>query len=993
MRWSLLLEEYAYTPKYKKGTINSNADGLSRAFAVVETLSSDQFIAQQAQDSFCNRVKNTPKYCNTGDGVLAKHTRQGLRIVVPSSLRLKVLALNHSTPQGGHCGHRKTYQATSSKYFWPGMAKDVASFVRRCPQCALVKDHGRVKPPMGKFNDPKQAFEAISIDIVGPLPPTPDGFKYILTVIDQFSRFVQFYALKTQTAEEIAQKLVAHFCRFGTSKRLLSDQGRNLTSELVRHLCEFFQVDKVQTTAYHPAGNGRCERVHRTMARLLAHLVNDNQTDWEAKLPLAELVINSHVNETTTYPPFTVVFGRDMPTPARDDLTLSPSIEPYALQVEELRETLKQLFVTFQCNFQDVDVKVCASIMKEVQLVMNRLNVKMMDTENIVRAKAVVWLEPGLSKGMSMKYLSGETPWEFCLTYRNNIEFARAMDSARIDFDAKRLKPLQSPPTIGRFILVHQKKLFRGVIMKVTPSGEKMSVLDVDTHELSFVRAAEAYELPAKIAAFPAQTLRCCVNTSDAYLEKMWCKELRTAFKSWLDSNLLTVNVLQKLQVVTPPQVLIKLYIFNEESEQEVDLTYWINETVIAGMKKAVNLKEDILAVLEELDPFGSANELCQPTETTEVQEQQQEKIIAETVDEFVDPATKVSSWLSDCAQSSKTPERNRNGLVNKAIPQFEEPKFITASRSHKSSLDGNSMYKNPPSGQHSESGLQMSPDAPEFVPSRVARVVISGGNEDDDLQDLVADLSLEYQPKDDKRICRMFLEEGKCRRVHCKKEHVQRTNKWTDDSAEVCQEPFNHLDLPAEGTETYVKVEHVVSGHIFYITLNECYSSDEETSETLHEDLNAKTNATSPHPLLESLPIMGEYVLAMGIQRSLGPGKKWLRAEVKAVLDENTVEVFFVDFGNTEVVKTRDLRQIRPQFMHLPFQAVQTNLAFVVPKHDISRDAKRKLEQMIKGKELKAQIIRRDFANLELDVLLFDDDGITVNSKMIDLGFCTGSS
>ncbi|CAB0016930.1 unnamed protein product [Nesidiocoris tenuis] len=344
MRWSLLLEEYAYTPKYKKGTINSNADGLSRAFAVVETLSSDQFIAQQAQDSFCNRVKNTPKYCNTGDGVLAKHTRQGLRIVVPSSLRLKVLALNHSTPQGGHCGHRKTYQAASSKYFWPGMAKDVASFVRRCPQCALVKDHGRVKPPMGKFNDPKQAFEAISIDIVGPLPPTPDGFKYILTVIDQFSRFVQFYALKTQTAEEIAQKLVAHFCRFGTSKRLLSDQGRNLTSELVRHLCEFFQVDKVQTTAYHPAGNGRCERVHRTMARLLAHFVNDNQTDWEAKLPLAELVINSHVNETTTYPPFTVVFGRDMPTPARDDLTLSPSIEPYALQVEELRETLKQLW-------------------------------------------------------------------------------------------------------------------------------------------------------------------------------------------------------------------------------------------------------------------------------------------------------------------------------------------------------------------------------------------------------------------------------------------------------------------------------------------------------------------------------------------------------------------------------------------------------------------------------------------------------------------------
>uniref|UniRef100_A0A146MG21 RNA-directed DNA polymerase n=3 Tax=Lygus hesperus TaxID=30085 RepID=A0A146MG21_LYGHE len=343
MRWSLMLEEYAYTPRYKTGKTNTNADGLSRAYTV-QVLERDELVAEQAKDSYCIQVEQQTNFTYTADGILAKRTEKGLRLVIPPPLRTRVLQLSHAAPQGGHCGQRKTLQAVKSKYYWPDMTTDVISFVRACPQCALLYDHGRTKPPLGQFYEPRETFEAISVDVVGPLPPTKEGHKYILTIIDQFSRYVQFYPMRSQTAEEVAHNLVRHMARFGTSKRMLSDQGKNFTSELIRHLCEFFQVDKLQTTAYHPAGNGRCERVHRTMGKILAHFVNDTQTDWDLKLPLAELVVNSHCNETTTYPPFTVVFGKDMPLPARDDLTLQPSIEPYALHVEDLRATLLELW-------------------------------------------------------------------------------------------------------------------------------------------------------------------------------------------------------------------------------------------------------------------------------------------------------------------------------------------------------------------------------------------------------------------------------------------------------------------------------------------------------------------------------------------------------------------------------------------------------------------------------------------------------------------------
>ena len=57
----------------------------------------------------------------------------------------------------------------------------------------------------------------IAIDLVSYLSvPSTQGFKYVLTIIDQATRFVRFIAIKTKNAARVAQKLLEEWvCCFG----------------------------------------------------------------------------------------------------------------------------------------------------------------------------------------------------------------------------------------------------------------------------------------------------------------------------------------------------------------------------------------------------------------------------------------------------------------------------------------------------------------------------------------------------------------------------------------------------------------------------------------------------------------------------------------------------------------------------------------------------------------------------------------------------------
>ena len=100
------------------------------------------------------------------------------------------------------------------------------------------------------------SWETVGIDLVGPLPVTNDGYRWLLTIVDQFSRWPMAIPLRGRTTSEIAIALHDNLItQHGPPVTILSDRGRELISKAMQHLCQFWGVRKVATGGYNPTGN------------------------------------------------------------------------------------------------------------------------------------------------------------------------------------------------------------------------------------------------------------------------------------------------------------------------------------------------------------------------------------------------------------------------------------------------------------------------------------------------------------------------------------------------------------------------------------------------------------------------------------------------------------------------------------------------------------------------------------------------------------------
>ena len=92
-------------------------------------------------------------------------------------------------------------------------------------------------------------MERIALDILGPLPESKNGNRYILVMCDLFTKWTEAYPLPDQEAQTVAKAFVDCFVsRFGTPLQLHSDQGTNFQSKLFHELCDLLHIKKTRTT-------------------------------------------------------------------------------------------------------------------------------------------------------------------------------------------------------------------------------------------------------------------------------------------------------------------------------------------------------------------------------------------------------------------------------------------------------------------------------------------------------------------------------------------------------------------------------------------------------------------------------------------------------------------------------------------------------------------------------------------------------------------------
>ena len=123
-----------------------------------------------------------------------------------------------------------------------------------------------------------KSFHSHQNTVTAPRAPGPKvwissrrpGFKYLFTIIDRFSRWVEVVPVTDISADTCIQALMhGWISRYGVPGDIVADRGAQFTSSLWRRLSELFGIKCSNTTAYHPQANGMIERVHRQLKAAL----------------------------------------------------------------------------------------------------------------------------------------------------------------------------------------------------------------------------------------------------------------------------------------------------------------------------------------------------------------------------------------------------------------------------------------------------------------------------------------------------------------------------------------------------------------------------------------------------------------------------------------------------------------------------------------------------------------------------------------------------
>ena len=126
-------------------------------------------------------------------------------IVLPPEYSLRAITLAHAVPTAGHGGVKVTLARCQKFAYWPGMKGQVEDFVRKCVVCSHFKKVGNYMPaPLRHYPDVTAPFERLHLDLVGPMGVPHNGYRYVMTVIDVFTRYLVTVALKSKEAIEVA---------------------------------------------------------------------------------------------------------------------------------------------------------------------------------------------------------------------------------------------------------------------------------------------------------------------------------------------------------------------------------------------------------------------------------------------------------------------------------------------------------------------------------------------------------------------------------------------------------------------------------------------------------------------------------------------------------------------------------------------------------------------------------------------------------------------
>ena len=233
-----------------------------------------------------------------------------LKIVVPEALINEILEICHCAPTAGHMGYDKTIAKVTENFWFPKLNEITRAYCASCPTCHEANITGKPKQiaPLKFWSNGGAPSHVLSIDLWESGRHSTIN-KYILVIIDKFTRFVHFDILNNSRAPAIARALVRYMMREGIPNCILSDLGANLQGKVMTEIFNILKIKRLKTSTRYPMCNGASERSFKTITLMLKKFVSENPSTYPELLFILEYAINTTPNATTKVSPFLLQRG------------------------------------------------------------------------------------------------------------------------------------------------------------------------------------------------------------------------------------------------------------------------------------------------------------------------------------------------------------------------------------------------------------------------------------------------------------------------------------------------------------------------------------------------------------------------------------------------------------------------------------------------------------------------------------------------------------
>ena len=206
-----------------------------------------------------------------------EHTMMTVRaqlLVTSANVEEVLKVLHDSAHGGGHLGVKRSAEKISKRCYRPHWRASVTAYCKEHQLCDQPKQPSTSPKTELVPSSKLSPTQRIEIGVLGGLPMTHTGKRYILVACDTYTKYMQALPMRSQMAQETGMALYRDwFTVHGVPERVHSAQSGNFESMLCRELATLMGCKKTRTTAYHPAGSGDVERNNRFIIAMLKNYV------------------------------------------------------------------------------------------------------------------------------------------------------------------------------------------------------------------------------------------------------------------------------------------------------------------------------------------------------------------------------------------------------------------------------------------------------------------------------------------------------------------------------------------------------------------------------------------------------------------------------------------------------------------------------------------------------------------------------------------------